>query len=106
MRTIEQVRQAQEMAVTLSLHANCRGFADEWSQAEAKYRRSKNRAAAEMIAWKALTHCVGCPVMDLCETWADRDSYTGLAAGQVWVSGRPYPPDRVYCTPENLATAS
>lgn len=44
--------------------------------------------------------------MDLCATWAEQDSYTGLAAGQVWVSGWPYSPDRVYCTPEHLATAS
>lgn len=37
----------------------------------------------------ALDHCLGCPVVDLCNEWVkpEESSFTGVAAGRVWSEG-------------------
>ena len=78
--------------------ARCGGRGDWWSEREAAYERATSARAAAAAAAPAVRLCTGCPESGeggRCALRAQLDSYTGLAAGQAWVSGRPRPVDAV-----------
>ena len=78
--------------------ARCGGRGDWWSQREAAYEHAVTAREAAAAAAPAVRLCTGCPESGedgRCALRARLDSYTGLAAGQAWVSGRPRAVDAV-----------
>lgn len=78
--------------------ARCGGLGDWWSQREAAYEHAATAREAATAAAPAVRLCTGCPESGAdgrCALRAQLDSYTGLAAGQAWVSGRPRAVDAV-----------
>ena len=72
--------------------ARCGGRGDWWSQREAAYERATSARAAAAAAAPAVRLCADCPETGpegRCALRAQLDNYTGLAAGQAWVGGRP-----------------
>jgi hypothetical protein len=71
--------------------AACKEQSRLWTAAEAAHEAASTAGEAELAAAPALQFCADCPVMGVCAQWAEVDEYTGLAAGQAWVNGKPRP---------------
>ena len=89
--------------------ARCGGLGDWWSQREVAYERAATAREAAAAAAPAVRLCTGCPETGAdgrCALRAQLDSYTGLAAGQAWVSGRRRSVDAVRRTSSSQPLAS
>lgn len=72
--------------------ARCAERGEWWSQQEAAHEQASTAREAVAAAAPAMRLCAGCPETGAegrCALRASLDAYTGLAAGQAWVSGRP-----------------
>lgn len=67
--------------------AACVGMGRTWSEHEAKHEQATTPAEAARAAAPLVRVCRECPIMAECRTWATLDSYTGIAAGSLWVKG-------------------
>ena len=89
--------------------AHCGGRGDWWSQREAAYERATTARAAAAAAAPAVRLCAECPESGedgRCALRAQLDTYTGLAAGQAWVRGRPRPVGEMTLTSTSRYPAS
>lgn len=83
--------------------AACAGSSKEWTEGEAAWARSRSSASARLALKPLYAMCANCPVRLACEEWARADKYSGVAAGMLWVNGRPSAGVRV---PRRLSKAS
>jgi len=100
MRPVSKTFRARQLHrdMTYDGLARCGGRGDWWSQREAAYERAATAREAAAAAAPAVRVCTECPESGedgRCALRAHLDSYTGLAAGQAWVSGRPKAVDAV-----------
>lgn len=75
--------------------AACKGKGLWWSRQEATHAAASTSAEAESATVDAFEICAGCTQVDLCRQRAELDRYTGLAAGSVFLNGRPQVPTTV-----------
>lgn len=86
-------RDVAALAFVLVSNGNCATSGTGWNQAEQQYLVAKNAEEAAQASGMVLGMCAGCPVIDECAQWARTDRYTGLAAGQSWIRGKPKDPN-------------
>lgn len=91
MRSMSRTVLAIDAAWKLDAGA-CRGLGRFWSQHESRHGAAPNGQVAAEAAAPLLEVCATCPVLNLCEQWAQIDQYTGIAAGTAWVNGARKPP--------------
>lgn len=84
--TISQEVLARQAANRL-FAAACVGMGPLWSQREAMHEQATTPEEAVQAAAPLVRVCRQCPIMAECRTWAVLDSYTGIAAGSLWVKG-------------------
>lgn len=100
MRPISKAFRARQIAVRIAVDdvAECGGRGDQWSRIEAAHEHAATTEEAITAAAPAMRLCARCPENGSegrCALRAGLDGYTGLAAGQAWVGGRPRPIGRV-----------
>lgn len=100
MRPISKVFRARQVASEMTSDglALCGGRGDWWSQQEAAHDQAPTAHEAAAAAAPALRLCSRCPETGTdgrCALRAALDTYTGLAAGQAWMGGRPRPVERM-----------
>ena len=96
MRPISRAFRARQVASEMTYDglARCAERGEWWSQQEAAHEKASTAKEAVAAAAPAMRLCAGCPETGAerrCALRAQLDAYTGLAAGQAWVSGRPRP---------------
>lgn len=84
--TISQEVLARQAASRL-IAASCVGMGRRWSQLEARHEQATTPSEAARAAAPLVEVCRQCPISAECRTWAVLDSYTGIAAGSLWVKG-------------------
>jgi hypothetical protein len=94
MRPISRTFRARQVASEMTYDglARCGGRGDWWSRRESAHERATTAKAAAVAAAPAMRLCARCPETGIegrCALRAQLDAYTGLAAGQAWVGGRP-----------------
>lgn len=67
--------------------AACVSMGPEWSRREQAHEKAATPTDAITAAAPLVLVCRRCPIVDECATWAVLDSYTGIAAGTLWVKG-------------------
>lgn len=77
---------ARHLARTL-LDAACADRAGWWSQWEAAHDAATSPETRDDAAQPAFALCGRCDAFDVCATWAEIDTYTGLAAGAAYRKG-------------------
>lgn len=100
MRPISKAFRARQIAVRIAVDdvAECGGRGDQWSRIEAAHEHAATAEEAIAAAAPAMRLCARCPESGIdgrCALRAALDGYTGLAAGEAWVGGRPRPIGRV-----------
>ena len=96
MRPISRAFRARQVASEIAYDglAKCGDRGDWWDQREAAHDCAPTAEQAAVAAAPALRLCAGCPetgVDGRCALRAELDGYTGLAAGQAWLRGKPRP---------------
>lgn len=80
-------------------NAACKDRGRWWSQQEATHAAADNSDTAAAATADAFAVCARCTQVDLCRQRAELDRYTGLAAGTVFLNGRPLTPTAVMPQP-------
>jgi hypothetical protein len=104
MRPISKTFRARQVASEMTNDglAICGGRGHWWSQREAAHDKAATAEEAAAAAAPAVQLCARCPETGAegrCALRATLDGYTGLAAGQAWVAGRPRPAGAPRSTP-------
>lgn len=86
MRDISRVVLARDAAAALR-GAACKELGPLWNGGETAILQAESPSAARRAAEPLVAVCVECPVVRGCRRWAEIDSYTGVAAGEIWASG-------------------
>ena len=77
---------ARHLVRTL-IHATCADYARSWTQWEAAHNAATSPETRDDAAQPAFALCDHCDALDVCATWAEIDTYTGLAAGAAYRKG-------------------
>ena len=77
---------ARHLARTL-LDATCADHARWWTQWEAAHTAATSPETRDDAARPAFALCGQCDAIDVCASWAETDTYTGLAAGAAYRKG-------------------
>jgi len=77
---------ARHLARTL-LDATCADHARRWTQWEAAHTAATSPETRDDAARPAFALCDRCDALAVCATWAEIDTYTGLAAGAAYRKG-------------------
>lgn len=77
-----------ELLYAMDGRSSCKGQSAWWVSIEIDHELARTACAARAAATPALQMCAGCPVLELCDQWAEVEQYTGLAASYAWVNGR------------------
>lgn len=92
MNHVEAAERARRRASALAASiddAACGGLGEWWSTQEARLRDTYSLTQAEAAAAAALDLCRHCPEVAACAELARVGRYSGLAAGDIYVAGRP-----------------
>ena len=90
MKGIDRKVLAQNASFVL-VAAACANRSQQWNAGEVEHARASTKEQAQAAAAPLLELCARCPILVQCRSWAQVDSYSGIAAGAAWRSGKQRP---------------